>query len=125
MMHAVSRAGGKFTVHRTLTQACLRLSSISQEQEVVKEAHVVVIGGGLAGTSIAYHLAQKGVQGVVVLDKSLIGSGRSTTKSPGLITYYHVLTPRFERVIWPSIELYSHLKAVDGKVFKPNYDFLF
>lgn len=37
--------------------------------------NVLIIGGGISGTSIAYHLAQKGIQDIVVVDKSYFNSG--------------------------------------------------
>lgn len=44
---------------------------------------VVIIGGGIVGISIAYHLAKKGCSNVIVLEKErLIGSG-STSKGAG------------------------------------------
>jgi sarcosine oxidase subunit beta len=43
---------------------------------------VVVIGAGVIGASIAYHLARNGCRDVVVLEKDYIGSG-STEKCPG------------------------------------------
>jgi len=45
-------------------------------------ADVIIIGAGVIGTSIAYHLAKLGCQDVVVLEKNYIGSG-STEKCPG------------------------------------------
>jgi sarcosine oxidase subunit beta len=46
-------------------------------------ADVVIIGGGVIGTSIAYHLAKMGAQGVLVLEKeSMLGTG-STGKCAG------------------------------------------
>lgn len=45
-------------------------------EEVPREAEVVVIGAGVAGCSVAYQLAQRGKQ-VVVLDKRGICSGAS------------------------------------------------
>ncbi|NLC37908.1 MAG: FAD-binding oxidoreductase, partial [Clostridia bacterium] len=43
-----------------------------------KVADVVVIGAGVLGCSVAYHLARKGVK-VIVLEKANIGSGTSAT----------------------------------------------
>jgi sarcosine oxidase subunit beta len=40
-------------------------------------ASVVIIGGGIQGTSIAYHLAQRGVREVVLVEADLVGSGSS------------------------------------------------
>jgi len=45
-------------------------------------AEVVVIGGGVIGTSIAFHLAEAGVTGVVLLERDELGSG-STCKAAG------------------------------------------
>lgn len=45
-------------------------------------AAVVIIGGGVIGTSIAFHLAEAGVTDVVLLEKSELGSG-STCKAAG------------------------------------------
>ena len=45
-------------------------------------AGVVIIGGGVVGTSIAYHLAKMGCRDVVLLEKDRLGEG-STGKCPG------------------------------------------
>ncbi|MFF4833610.1 NAD(P)/FAD-dependent oxidoreductase [Streptomyces sp. NPDC001315] len=45
-------------------------------------ASVVVIGGGVMGTSIAYHLAAAGVRDVVLLERDELASG-STSKAAG------------------------------------------
>ncbi len=43
-------------------------------------ADVVIIGGGATGTSIAFHLAARGVRDVIVVDKGFVASG-ATGKS--------------------------------------------
>ena len=45
-------------------------------------ADVVIIGGGVMGTSIAFHLAEAGVSDVVLLERDDLGSG-STCKAAG------------------------------------------
>jgi sarcosine oxidase subunit beta len=40
-------------------------------------ADVVIIGAGIQGLSAAYHLARRGVENVVVLEKAFIGAGSS------------------------------------------------
>jgi sarcosine oxidase subunit beta len=47
-----------------------------------KTAEIIIIGGGIIGTSIAYHLAQKKAKGVVLLEKGMLGEG-STAKCAG------------------------------------------
>jgi len=51
---------------------------------------VIVIGAGVIGTSIAYHLAAFGARNVVVLDRGLVGSGTSSQSSGILRTHYSV-----------------------------------
>jgi sarcosine oxidase, subunit beta len=48
----------------------------------MKTHDVVVIGGGVVGCSIAYHLARRGVRDVVVLERDTLGSG-TTSKAAG------------------------------------------
>ncbi|MCP3802975.1 FAD-binding oxidoreductase [Allokutzneria sp. A3M-2-11 16] len=45
-------------------------------------AGVVIIGGGVVGTSIAFHLAEAGVRDVLLLERGELGSG-STCKAAG------------------------------------------
>jgi sarcosine oxidase subunit beta len=45
-------------------------------------ASVVVIGGGVVGCSIAYHLARRGQRDVVVVEREAVGSG-TTSKAAG------------------------------------------
>ncbi|MPZ87446.1 MAG: FAD-dependent oxidoreductase [Nitriliruptorales bacterium] len=52
------------------------------EQGVPRSAEVVIIGGGVIGTSIAFHLAEAGVRDVVVVERHDLGSG-STAKAAG------------------------------------------
>ncbi len=48
-----------------------------------RNAAVVVIGGGVIGTSIAYHLARAGVSDVIVVDRSAQPGEGSTGKATG------------------------------------------
>ena len=47
-----------------------------------KTASVVVIGGGVVGCSIAYHLARRGLRDVVVVEREAVGAG-TTSKAAG------------------------------------------
>ncbi len=40
-------------------------------------ADVVIIGGGIQGTSVAYHLAKRGITNIALVEMELIGSGSS------------------------------------------------
>jgi 4-methylaminobutanoate oxidase (formaldehyde-forming) len=50
----------------------------------VREAGAVVVGGGIWGCSIAYHLARGGVRDVVVLERRELASG-NTPQAAGLV----------------------------------------
>ncbi len=48
-------------------------------------AHVVIIGGGVIGASVAYHLTRLGVQEVVIVERKKLTSG-TTWHAAGLLT---------------------------------------
>jgi sarcosine oxidase subunit beta len=50
----------------------------------------IVIGAGVIGTSVAYHLARLGAARVLVLDRDQIGSGTTSQSSGILRTHYSV-----------------------------------
>jgi glycine/D-amino acid oxidase-like deaminating enzyme len=50
--------------------------------DLPERASVVVVGGGVMGTSIAFHLAEAGVEGVVLLERETLAAG-STSKAAG------------------------------------------
>ena len=74
-----------------------------------EHVRVVVVGGGIAGCSIAYHLARKGWTDVVLLDKGELTSG-STWHAAGLVTHFHT-SPTLMRMRQQSIRLYRSFQA--------------
>jgi glycine/D-amino acid oxidase-like deaminating enzyme len=52
--------------------------------ELPASADVVIIGAGIMGCSIAYHLAERGVTNVVVLEKDFIGRGSTADAAGGI-----------------------------------------
>ena len=49
---------------------------------------IVVVGAGVMGASVAYHLAKAGVRKVVVVEKRFLASG-ATGKSSGLVRMHY------------------------------------
>ncbi len=76
-------------------------------RDVPDRARVVIIGGGVGGASIAYHLAQLGERDVVLLDRNELTSG-STFHSAGLVGQLRSSLP-LTRMMMDSVELYRKL----------------
>ena len=77
-------------------------------QELPSRAKIVVIGGGVGGTSVAYHLAQLGEKDVILLDRSDLTSG-STFHSAGLVGQLRA-DPTLTKMNMYSVELYRKLE---------------
>lgn len=76
-------------------------------------ARVVIVGGGVIGTSIAYHLAKLGWKDIVLLERDQLTSG-TTWHAAGLITSAGMAD---ETLLWASQytrKLYETLEAETG-----------
>jgi len=60
--------------------------SLQDKPALPSQAKVVIVGGGIMGCSLAYHLAHEGWQDVVLLEKAELTSG-STWHAAGQITH--------------------------------------
>ncbi|HET8821112.1 MAG TPA: FAD-dependent oxidoreductase [Thermoleophilaceae bacterium] len=83
-------------------------------RELPGAARCVVIGGGVGGTSIAYHLAELGWDDVVVLDRNQLTSG-STFHSAGLVGQLRS-SVNLTKMMMYSVELYRRLGEACGWV---------
>ncbi|HXD69111.1 MAG TPA: FAD-dependent oxidoreductase [Gaiellales bacterium] len=77
-----------------------------------QRANVVVIGGGVTGCSVAYHLAAAGVRDVLLIEKDELTSG-STCHAAGLVTQFNP-SPSMMAFRRYSVELYNRLGVFDG-----------
>ena len=71
------------------------------------QSQYVIIGGGIFGVSIAYHLAKRGVKDVVMVEKMEIASGE-TGHAAGLVTQFATSETLMQFRKY-SIEMYSEL----------------
>ncbi|MCF6736483.1 FAD-binding oxidoreductase [Blastococcus sp. KM273129] len=76
-------------------------------------ADVVVVGGGLEGTSIAWSLARRGVTDVVVCERDTVGSG-GTGKSSGIVRCHYGVSS-LAAMATRSLELFENASEVLGE----------
>ncbi len=80
--------------------------------ELPDKAQVVIIGGGIAGCSTAYHLAGLGLDDVVLLEKGQLTSG-STWHAAGMVGQLRA-SANITRLLRYSVELYQGLESRIG-----------
>ncbi len=83
----------------------------------MEKANVVIIGGGVMGTSTAYHLAKRGCQGVVLVEKNQVASG-STGLSAGGIRLQFSIEANI-RMSMESLAVFEHF----AEEFETEIDF--
>ena len=72
-------------------------------------ADVIIIGGGVHGASLAFHLARRGVK-VIVLEKKFVAAG-ATGRSSGLVRM-HYDTEVDSRLAWESFKYFRNWKEM-------------
>jgi glycine cleavage system aminomethyltransferase T/glycine/D-amino acid oxidase-like deaminating enzyme len=83
-------------------------------------ARVVVIGGGVIGTSVAYHLAHMGWKDIVLLERDRLTSG-TTWHAAGLMVTFGSTSETSTELRKYTRDLYSRLEAETGQAtgFRP------
>ena len=69
-------------------------------------AEVLIIGAGIVGSSTAYHLAEKGVKNIIVVEKDNVASG-ATGRSSAMLTPGTRRVPGRESLEWQSVQVYQ------------------
>ncbi|MCB0908442.1 MAG: FAD-dependent oxidoreductase [Nocardioidaceae bacterium] len=75
-------------------------------------AQVIVVGGGVIGCSVAYHLAKRGVSDVLLLEQNTLTSG-TTWHAAGLVTQARP-TAGMRDVVKRGLEVYRTLEEETG-----------
>ena len=77
------------------------------------EARVVVIGGGIVGVSVAYHLTKLGWSEIVLVEKSDLTHG-STWHAAGLLPLFN-MSYSVGKIHTYSVDLYQTLEEETGQ----------
>jgi glycine/D-amino acid oxidase-like deaminating enzyme len=83
-----------------------------QDIPLPRAAKAVIIGGGVVGCSVAYHLAKLGWKDIVLLERKQLTCG-TTWHAAGLIAQLRA-TQNMTRLAKYSQELYTQLEAETG-----------
>lgn len=86
---------------------------MSAAQQLPDRARVVIVGGGVIGTSIAYHLAHEGVTDVVLVERDRLTSG-TTWHAAGLMTCFGTTSETLTSIRLHSRDLFARLEAETG-----------
>jgi len=90
-----------------------------------RTANAVIIGGGVVGCSIAYHLARRGLADVVVLEREAVGAGTTSKAAGGIRVQFPCETEI--RFSLESIEVFERFRdefGVDPGYTKIGYLYL-
>ena len=82
-------------------------------QSIPSEADIVIIGGGIVGASVAYHLAQRNAASVVLFERRRLTCG-TTWHAAGLMGQLRA-TLNLTRLAKYTAELYARLEAETGQ----------
>ncbi|GAX12215.1 sarcosine dehydrogenase [Fistulifera solaris] len=84
------------------------LTTSTSDTSLPEKAHVIVIGGGIIGTSVAYHLAKLGVEDVLLLEQHRLTSG-TTWHAAGLINTFGSMSSTSTWMRQYTKDLYKHI----------------
>ena len=79
---------------------------------IPRTADAVIVGGGVIGCAIQYHMARLGVSNTVLLERDVLGSG-STGRSQA-ICRMHYSNPITTELAWQSLQVFADFDARVG-----------
>ncbi len=85
----------------------------------------VIIGGGVVGASVAYHLARRGMRRVVVLERDALGSGSTSKNAGGVrLQFSSEINVQLSQRSIPKLERFAVEMGVDPQLHQVGYLFL-
>lgn len=91
----------------------------------MERADVVIVGGGVIGASIAYHLASKGVTDVAVIERDRLGSGSTSRNAGGIrLQFSTEINVRLSQRSLPRLERFADEMGVNPDFRQVGYLFL-
>jgi 4-methylaminobutanoate oxidase (formaldehyde-forming) len=79
----------------------------------IADARVIIVGGGIAGCSAAYHLAMLGMTDVVLLERAALSCGTTWHSSGNMETYRD--DPLIFAMVRYAVESFARLQAEGGR----------
>jgi sarcosine oxidase subunit beta len=90
-----------------------------------RTADVVIVGGGIIGASIAYHLTKKGVRDILVLERDRLGSGSTGKNAGGIrLQFSSEINVKLSQRSLPHIERFAEEVGTDPHFHQVGYLFL-
>lgn len=86
---------------------------------------VVIVGGGVIGASIAYHLTARGIRDVLVLERDTLGSGSTSRNAGGIrLQFSSEVNVRLSQRSLPRFERFADEMGIDIGFRQVGYLFL-
>src|SRR5206468_1402103 len=90
-----------------------------------RTADVVIVGGGIIGASIAYHLTKKGVRDILVLERDRLGFGSTGKNAGGIrLQFSSEINVKLSQRSLPHIERFADEIGTDPHFHQVGYLFL-
>jgi sarcosine oxidase subunit beta len=91
----------------------------------MSSADVVIVGGGVIGASIAYHLSLRGAGKVIVLERDRLGTGSTGKNAGGIrLTFSTEVNVRLSQRALPRVEAFGDEMGIDPQFHQVGYLYL-
>jgi len=92
---------------------------------VTVTADAVIVGGGVIGASVAYHLAKRGIRDIVVFERDRLGSGSTGKNAGGIrLQFSTEINVRLSQRSLPRLEAFAEEMGIDIAFHQVGYLFL-